>query len=365
MTFICAAYGEPFVVAPSLPIVGWLLWLEVVSHGVLLSAVAAAGVVAFAFAAVVALFVKIGERIVLPKFFRLSVIATLGVMLAAEGLIYGRVLIGSPTTIMTTGNFDDPFCRITVLGVIFIFILATKKSAAALFWGVCFTVFYAWLGGFVALPQQIFAMPEENIFRYFLQLDFAGALAVPEIILTLFLVIIIGNVGLFEALGNKSPKRGFLFSLFVGGIVPLVFGGMPMMLAPESAIVAQGNGGRKAVWAAALSFLLFVFFVPLLGAAADFSATVAPTLIAAGCLLLRRIEFAEFDKIGKSEFFSAATMLIIAPLSHDLTYGVGAAAFVYALLNIFSDGRKKANMGIGVMAVMFIFLVIMGSYLRY
>lgn len=355
-TFLLAVLRVNLVAAPNAAVSGYIVWLEIISRGKTLEAVLAACFVAFVLS--LAVVVSPAGKMFLasfPRRFREAICFSLGAMLVVEGLTTGHLLIESPLTVTALGDFADPFVYVSLAGIIFTFSLLANGVRGAVFAGGAFTFFYALAGGFVAFADGFFAAPELPSAT----LDFAAAFAMPDVMLTLFVLFAFGNLATVEALcGDESEvvRKKIAGAVFAGGAISALLGAMPTFVAPESAIMrtekTNESRGFAAAFGACAVFLLFVFASPFAESVGDFSAVAAPMLVVSGFFLLKTAGNVFGGPLSESA--AALTMTFTAALGHDIAAAIGSSLLMYVFLQLMGGKGRETGKGAYIAAALFL-----------
>ena len=117
--------------------------------------------------------------------------AGIGLFISFVGLQSAHIVVASPATLVTLGNFTDPVTYMSLIGLFISIILVINNVRGALFLGMIITSVISFLFGYISLPDTIFAAPQFG--DTFMQMDVAGALSsnLFTIIFTFFIVTLL------------------------------------------------------------------------------------------------------------------------------------------------------------------------------
>ncbi len=286
-------------------------------------------------------------REAVPLSLQAAVRSGLGLLLAFSGLVQGRLIMGSPTTIVTLGDPADPAAYLTALGLIVTAALLALRIHGAIFLGLLLTEAAALLLGFLEAPEGIFFLPAWD--GVFLHLTLADLEARPVVILTLAFLTLFDTTGTLLALRpivsdsaseSQPPVQRTLFVAAAGGFLGALSGTGAVSVPAESATGAAAGGrtGFAAVVTAAL-FGLAIFLLPIAKVIAAMPAITAPALVFAGAFLLASA--AAIDWHDPVAALPAFFTMILMPFSFSIVNGIGAGILLHVLLKLVTgEGRS-------------------------
>ncbi len=298
----------------------------------------------------------------IPENLRIGITAGIGFFISFIGLENGKLIIGSPTTLTTLGNFSEPVAFLTLIGFFVMAVLLANHVKGAIFIGMVVVGIIAYIQGFLALPAAPFSLPE-GLDKTFLQMDLSHLAFLPVITFTLLLVAIFDMMGTMIGVGMQAGlvKNGHfpnlkkaMLSDSIGSLVGALFGTAPLSCYVESTtgVAAGGRTGMVAVVVAGL-FGLMLFCMPLAKAFADLSAISAPALILVGFLMMENVCKIAWKDI--TEGLPVFVMMMGMPLSYSITTGVGAGFIVYVLLKLCTGQRKAVHPLVYAFSAVFLF----------
>ncbi len=331
----------PVIVAPSIAMLTWLVYGEIISKGhswqMVLGAVCIASVLGL-----VGILSPLGRYVSLsiPEVLRNAFPAGLGLVLVFQGFLQGKIFVGVPFTLITLGSLASPVMYLTLLGVLIILILVLNRSSFAFAIGLFSVALISLLQGFWVIPAMPFMLPE-GFDKVVFQLDLGQAALHPELILTIFLIMFSEGQCIIQALLCDAQSKAWikqLAVLFGVNMVSSFLGSMSLRPAPETFVGRLSvNSTNRAAYVAAIVMLLLIFCEPVVKEISSFGAITASVLICSGLLVLCNSK--ELFHGDLSDRLTVLCFLLFLPFSHDFVIGLGMAIIVHVVLKCFS-GQK-------------------------
>ncbi len=306
------------------------------------------------------------EKIVksIPYSLKIAITCGIGLFIAFIGLKNGGVVVASPATFVTHGNFADGSVALCLGGLIVTAILIARKVPGGIVLGIALTTLAGLLvpngqGGTVTqLPSQWFSLPASPA-PHFLKLEFgflessAAFFKALPLIFTLLLVDLFDNLGTLIGVTKRAglldkdghlPKAGrALVADSLAAILSSLFGTSTVVSYIESAsgVAAGGRTGLTSLTTAAL-MLLALPLTPLILAVP--AAATAPALVIVGIFMLQSVVEIRMDEF---RIAAPAVLTIIAiPLTFSIAEGIGLGLVAAALLAL-GTGHAKSITPIG------------------
>ena len=123
----------------------------------------------------------------IPLDIKRAVSAGIGAFIAFIGLQQLKIIVDSPSTLLTLGNFGDVHVLLGLFGLTLAIFFTVRKYKGAFILSIFFTTLLAWIIGIEKLPQDFISMPASMAPIAF-ELDIASALTfslIPVIIIFL------------------------------------------------------------------------------------------------------------------------------------------------------------------------------------
>ena len=301
------------------------------------------------------------EKIIaaIPHQLKLAITCGIGLFIAFIGLKNGGIVVASPATFVTHGDFGTPSVLLCFGGILLTAVLVARRVPGAIILSIL-AVTAAGLfvgngkGGFVTtMPDGLFSLPASPLPTMFqlnfdlLRSDFGKAL---PIILTLLLVDMFDNIGTLIGVSQRAglldkdgrlPKAGrALVADSIAAILSSLFGTSTVVSYIESASGVEA-GGRTGLTGAttAVLFLFALFLTPVILAIP--AAATAPALVIVGIFMFQSVAQLKLDDFTET----APVFLIIAgiPLSFSIAEGIGLGLIAYAVLHLATGRTRQAS----------------------
>ena len=333
--------GLPFLALPSVPLAAWLAYVVIISKGCSWQEIL--GLSAFVSLAGILLF-NCSQRDKLlsavPVWLRKSLVIGLGLMLAMQGLVQGRLILASPWSAIMLGNFQDPLAYWSLMGLIVGAVLLAARFDWALGGAFLLIAGLTFVEGFWILPVAPGLLPE-GLEKIVGQLSFGGVWAGAHLLdffllgLAMFLAVTSESWCLWQGLpqGEDSPLpvlRGLAGFSLVGAFL----GCLPLSLSPLSVVGWEAGGHKGRTVTAALVALAALWLMePVLAELASFPALTVPLLVLPGGMLIRR-QLEDFcpGSLEVEEFLPGLAGAMLMALSFNIAAGVGAGLIARVLL---------------------------------
>lgn len=313
----------------------------------------------------------------IPENLKQSIGAGTGFFIAFVGFIKSGIIVDSPSTLVSLGDFRNPTVLLALFGFILTIILISKNIDAAVFFGLLVTA----IVGIILGKFGVEGMPtfSNEVVKINTSLNHFGDFYVglktlfrkPEsifIIFTFFFVDFFDTAGTLVAIVNKISTKAqkryemkkMLFCDAVGTVVGAILGTSTVTTLTESTsgVASGGRTGMSAV-TTGLWFIVASIFTPLVAIAAPISVNglnlepiIAPSLICVGILMATQL-----SSIDWHDFTTAAagfTTIIIMILSYSIPDGIAAGFIVYVFSKMFTKKVKEIKISVWIMFVLFI-----------
>lgn len=337
-TLWLARRGQAVVLAPSLTVTGYLVYIVAISHGLgwqtVLGSCFYASLLGFILWQAGT---RLGRKQMAP-FFPWGIKLALAVFLIFLGLKLGRIIITSAWQVAMLGDMADPLFYWSMAGLGITLILLAGRRHSALFAGMLVTAIATLWEGFWAVPAAPFFQPEG------LQ-KVAGMLALsfPEqdggfyglTVLSLTVMLSVIHACTWSALAKGQKTVDGVKALLAFNALGAWTGMTPLVISPAAAASREAVSSRRAGLVAAAVLALALLCEPLLAALADFPAMLVPVLVGGGVLLLletlQDCPLSAEENQRRRELLTVLVLVVLLPLTGDFAVAIGTAAFVYAL----------------------------------
>ncbi len=317
-----------------------------------------------------------------PESLRHAIAVGIGLLLAMIGLQWAGFIKGNPATLVTLGDLSSKSVIISTVGFLVMIILLVLKVRGAIIIGLLSSLLTSILLG-VAKFEGILSLPPSPK-PTFLAFDFGGItkhwfdfVAIVFVLLFLDIFDTVGTlIGVTSQAGllknGKLPKaKEALFSDAFGTVTGVCLGTSTITSYIESS-AGVSQGGRTGLTSITVSFLFIIglFFSPLVKTMStaipvteSFSQypIIAPALILVGAFMLTGVRLIKWDDY--TEAIPSFLTLLIMPLTFSITEGIAFGFITYAILKIVTGRAKEAHWLLYLLALLFLGLFILRTYL--
>lgn len=305
---------------------------------------------------------RIREHIVngIPHCLKHSTAAGIGMFIAFVGLRNGGLVVASPATLVTLGNFASPQVQVACFGLILTLVLMTRKVPGAILLGILGTTLVGYARGIGHWPAALVAWPQAS--GTFLQLDLRGALhlSVLELIFAFLFVDLFDNVGTLVGVCEQAgfvkdgriPRVGrALLADGIGTMFGALTGTSTVTSYIESAagVAAGARTGLSNVVVAGL-FLVAMFFSPL--AVGIPAAATAPAMIVVGALMTQSVSL--IDWADFTEAFPAFISMVAMPLSFSIATGLSLGVIAFSVVKVAAGKYREVGILLWVLTALFV-----------
>jgi len=298
----------------------------------------------------------------IPSSLKHAITAGIGLFITFIGLQNAKIIVDSPSTLLTLGDLLEPMTLLTIIGLVVSLILMSYRVKGYLFIGMVITSVIAWFMGLLELPDRIIAMPS-GLNETAFQMDIGGVFShgLYSIIFTFLLITLFDTtgtmLGVAEQAGllkeGKFPRsRGALLADAVGTTAGAALGTSPTSAYIESS-AGVAVGGRTGLTAVMTSLLLglTLFFSPVVAVLASIPAVTAPSLIIVGFLMISVV--AKIDWKDFETGFAAFLIMVLMPMTHSIATGIGIGFIVYPILKVVRGKWREVHPIFYLFAVLF------------
>ena len=338
-TLIVSRNGAPRVLLPSPAITAWLVYEEIIAHGIAWQDVLIVSAVTALMGALLMRAASMGRMIdALPPVIRTGLLLSLALGILTQATQAARILLPSPWALTMGGMLSDPLTYFTLVGVLLVLLLYVRQKELALPIGIGIVLLLTWAEGFWEIPAAPFLQPELALP---LMAGGQDTLDVPAAIglgITLLIALTVESAAVLSAEGVHSPAKPDtpLARLFVVSGIGSLIGAFPLSITPISAALPAAEERRisgipsTAIGTALLLFLLLPC-APLLAALAEFPAAPVLALAMLGLMLLRRA-LVQLHRMERLTLCDAAVLAIFVLATYDLRTGLTLALLTWVLL---------------------------------
>ncbi|MFC4775786.1 NCS2 family permease [Paenibacillus sp. GCM10023252] len=307
----------------------------------------------------------------IPTSLKHAITAGIGLFITFIGLQNAKIIVASPSTLLTLGKLYEPMTALTIIGLIISLILMAYRVRGYLFVGMLITAVLALLMGEMKLPETFISLPTGLASTAF-QMDIGGVFSngLYAVIFTFLLITLFDTtgtmLGVAEQAGllkdGKFPRsRGALLADAVGTTTGAVLGTSPTSAYIESSagVAVGGRTGLTAVTVSAL-LALTLFFSPVVSVLASIPAITAPSLIIVGFLMINVLRKIDWNDLEVA--FPAFLIVVLMPLTYSIATGIGIGFIVYPVLKVVRGKWRDVHPIFYLFAVLFFLQIVFFSH---
>ncbi|WP_455864547.1 NCS2 family permease [Pantoea agglomerans] len=295
-----------------------------------------------------------------PQSIKLGLTASIGIFVALLGFRNaGLVLANAKTHALGLGDFTAPGALIALLGLLVAVGLQAHKVPGAILWAILLATAAGIPLGVTHLPEHGMSLPH-SLAPLFGQVDLWGALNIAflpflfiffasEFFSTMGTTLAVGGeAGLLDEQGNMPQiNRPFIVDSIAAALGPIV--GIPAATALIESSAAADAGGKTGLTAlaAAVMFLLMLFFTPV--ALMIPKEATAPALMLIGLNMfsnLRKVDLADF-----TEALPVLMMVMITLISNSFGTGIAGGLLFYILIKLVAGKIREVPLGLVILAI--------------
>ena len=292
----------------------------------------------------------------------------IGLLIALIGLKNGGIIVDHPVTLVQFNQHSllSADAAIFWIGLLVTSVLAARRVAGSILWGILTGVILASVCQKLTLPETVVGLPKHHAL---FAADVSGAMTLqwlPYVFVFLYMDLFdtMGTlVGVAEQAGmvqeGKLPRaKQAMTADAVGTVAGACLGTSTVTSYIESAAGVQ-QGGRTGLVAVtvAILFLLALPFAPLIGVVGGYAPITAPALVLVGAMMAGNVT--KIDWKDTSESVPAFLIMIGVPLSFSIAEGIALGLIVYPIIKVFTGGYRDVKWPIYGIAVMLLaYLVI-------
>lgn len=307
----------------------------------------------------------------IPASLKYAIAVAIGAFIAFLGLTGGGIIVkpAGPLAV-DLGDPANPAVWTTLVGLILMGVLMTRRIPGAILIGLAGTTVFALLVG--VTHYQGLVAPPPPLAPTFLRFSFEGLLTSNGLLIVFVFLFMdfFDSIGTFIGIGQaggflrdgKLPRASrALYADATGTAAGAVLGTSAVTSYIESAAgVAAGGRTGLANIATGLLFVAAIFFLPLakmIGQpfayeGAFYSPITAPALLAVGCLMMANVK--EIPWNDMSEGLPALLMILGMPLTYSVADGLALGFITYPLIKLLAGKGREVPVLLYVLAALFI-----------
>ena len=293
----------------------------------------------------------------IPMDIKRAVSAGIGAFIAFIGLEQIKIIVESPSTLVTLGNFQDSHVLLGLFGLALAIFFSLKKYRGAFILSIVLTTLLAWISGIEKLPEQFISMPASMAPIAF-ELDISSVLTLTMIpVILIFLITdIFDTLGTLTGVGMRADlfkqKASIpLQKTIEADAIATMLSGLAGVTSTTSFIESAAGveeGGRTGLSAVVvgLLFILPLFLLPFFQSVP--SNAIYPILIVIGIMMFSELQHINYNDpaVKYSTFFIVMGM----PLTYSITDGLLLGALAYVFIRLVQGNYKQIDIAMGVLA---------------
>lgn len=307
--------------------------------------------------------VKIREWIVnsIPMSLRMGIAAGIGLFLALIGLRSAGIVVDNPATLVGMGDMKAFPVAMSALGFFLIIAFVQRGYKAAVILSILTITVLGLLFGGVEY-QGVFSAPP-SLAPTFMAMDLSGVLDISMISIVfaflfvdLFdtsgtLVAVAHRAGLLEPDGRLPRLKRALTADSIATMAGAALGTSTTTSYIESTagVSAGGRTGLTAV-VVGLLFIAALFISPLAGMVPSYA--TAGTLFYVAILMMSSLLHVEWDDLTEAAPMVVAALIM--PFTYSIANGIALGFISYAVIKVVCGRYKDLNIGIVVIALLFL-----------
>ena len=317
----------------------------------------------------------------IPKILREAMVAGLGLFITFLGVKNAGIIVHNGESGLSLVDFSDPekgmIAVVSMMGLIVLALLAAYKVKGACIVSILSICAFSTITGnlnIVSGQENIIGDAVVNFMEIsFLQLDFATMFSAInlDVVINTFVVLTISltltdvfdsaaafySVIKLSDLEDDQENKDYLKKAYIcdsiGTLVGSLLGSSSITTYVEST-VGVGEGGRTGLTSTTVGvlFICAIFCMPIVTMIPVYA--TAPTLIYAGMLFLRKIDFGGGDGGDVTELIPALLTLIVIPFSGNVTDGLAFGMISYVLLKLLRGKIQQIKLASIIISAIFI-----------
>lgn len=362
-TLVMAFHAKlPFALAPGMGLNAFFAYSVVLTMGYswqfALTAVFIEGII-FIVITLTGIRQKIVEAV--PLILRRAIAPGIGLFIALIGLKSAGIIVSNQATLISLGNLHDPSVLLGCFGIIFTAVLLVRNVMGALLIGILVTaligipVGVTHFNGFIDNPPSIAPIFMQFEWHHILTFDMVVC------VFTFLFIDMFDTMGTLIGVSNRAGmvdedgsihgfNKAFLADA-IGTTAGAMLGTSTVTTFVESA-AGVNAGGRSGLTAftTAVCFIVALIFAPIFLAIP--SQATAPVLVLVGVMMMQDIRKLHFDEYVDA--IPCFICIVLMPFAYSISDGILIGLISYVLIRVFAGRWRELNIGMSVLAVLFI-----------
>ncbi|WP_455757516.1 NCS2 family permease [Sulfurimonas sp.] len=295
----------------------------------------------------------------IPVDIKRALSAGIGAFIAFIALEQTKIIVDSPATLVTLGDFRDENVLLALLGLLLAIFFSVRKYKAAFILSIMITTIFAWSMGLAEFPKEFISMPASMAPIAF-ELDITSVLTLSfiPVILIFLLTDLFDTLGTLAGVGMRAnlfkDKNGSVAlqkNIEADAVATMVSGlagvtSTTSFIESASGVEEGGRTGLTAVTVGVL-FILPLFILPFFKAIP--ANAIYPILIVIGIIMFSELKHINYE--DQATKYATFFIVVGMPLTYSITNGLLLGALVYLLVNIFLGKVKESSPAMLILAL--------------
>jgi AGZA family xanthine/uracil permease-like MFS transporter len=317
-------------------------------------------------------FFNVRELIVksIPKVLKDAIPVGIGLFITLIGLKNAGIVVSSPATLVTLGDFSQHSIWIAFLGLLVTAILFVRNVNGSILIGIVAATVFGIITGDVKFPDGSIITTPPSIAPVFAQFEWDHILSFNMLVVVFTLLFVnlfdtvgtligvVSKAGLADEDGNFPQMKRALFSDALGTTVGSILGTSTITAYVESAsgVASGGRTGLTSV-STAFFFILALFFAPLFLMVP--AAATSPALIIVGLFMISSVAKINFNDM--SEGLPAFLTIVFMPFTYSIAEGIVFGMLSFAFIKVCAGKSKDVSVTVYVIAVLFLLKIVLDA----
>ncbi|EKO1911621.1 NCS2 family permease [Clostridium botulinum] len=295
----------------------------------------------------------------IPISLKEAITVGIGILITFIGLQKSGIVIGSKTTFVALGHFNNPIVYVTFINLIITLILFIKNVPGNFLISMIVGTIISYFFGLLDIAKLTFSNFSLGAYKeLFFKMDFSSITSITFwiAVFSLTLVLVFENLGLLHAHINVMLKEENKFKTSfevcsLSAITCGFLGTSPTVATIETAagITAGGKTGLTSIFTGIL-FLLSLFLLPIIKIIPN--SAISPILIVIGGLMIKNVLNIDFNDF--SEGFPAFLIIVMIPLTFSIVDGMGFGFIAYPIVKLSGRKSKEISYAMYIISIMFL-----------
>lgn len=295
----------------------------------------------------------------IPVDLRRAIGIGIGLFIALIGLEGSGIVVADASTLVTLGNLGEPAALMGLIAIVLAIVFYALKIKGSLLWSILIATVIGIPLGVTQIPNSFFSLdldfstfwapfqPVDGTLAIFhvltqpLLLLFVFSILMSDFFDTMGTVVAVGQKGNFvDKQGNVEDLKPILLvdsaAAAVGGLV-----GASSITTYVESTAGASEGARTGLSSilVGLLFIVFIFFMPLIGMVS--SSATCGALVLVGYLMMSDIGEINWKNLGSA--FPAFVIIIGMPMTYSITSGIGLGFIAFVVVKLATSKLREVK----------------------